>query len=298
MGGRILRGYCRENTWERPIRLCDILLKKHAILCKPADIRSRISLVSHTTQRVSAKNIDVNNDDVAAVAERDLAPGNKLRKMIPDYESKRDNEEKRYNKKMKNEFHITAKRIAYALAVILLVIFIAILLVRLRQDKDIPTVLHRFTRSAIYRNSRDSFQAQYERNKEVAQLEIRRSVSKESAAQAVQSKIDLITSLYEKHPVSYPDVITNEIVCADKYRPVSGERKNNNTIIRYLVGSATRRLTFGACSDDLIAYKALVAWYWCDRSKSLVQLELMVPKTDTNADKTIQDMLQSLSCPR
>lgn len=169
-------------------------------------------------------------------------------------------------------------------------------LLQVRKRRDIPTVLASFPSVTIYRDTKTIYQAQYRKNDEVAHIEIRQGISKEAAAQTIQSKIDLITSLYEKRPVSYPDVITNEIACAEKYRPILGERKNNDTAVRYLVGSATRRFTFGACSDDLIAYKALVAWYWCGRTKSLVQLELMVPKTDTNALNITQDALQSFSC--
>lgn len=161
---------------------------------------------------------------------------------------------------------------------------------------DFPKLPGDFLKTAIYQNTFTRFQAVYRRNDDVAQIDIQRKVPQDEARKSIYSKIELITNLYEKRFVAYPDIVSNEIVCSDSYKPIVGESNNQNSRVYYLVGLATNRFTFGACSDDLIAYKALVAWYWCSGSNSLIQLELMLPKDSSDADSEIQTVLHSLSC--
>lgn len=161
---------------------------------------------------------------------------------------------------------------------------------------DVPKLPDGFTKTSTYQDTFARFQAVYRRNNNVMQIDIQREIPEDDARKLINSKIKLITNLYEKRFVAYPDVISNEIICSDSYRPIVGETSNQNNKIHYLIGLATNRLTFGACSDDLITYKALVAWYWCGGSNSLIQLEFMIPKNSPDADSEIQTTLHFLSC--
>lgn len=161
---------------------------------------------------------------------------------------------------------------------------------------DLPRLPDGFSRITTYQDTLTRFQAIYRRSDDVLQIDIQRKIPEDDARKLIDSKIELITNLYEKRFVAYPDVISNEIVCFDSYRPIVGETNNQDSRIYYLIGLATNRFTFGACSDDLITYKALVAWYWCSGSNSLIQLEFMIPKNSPDADSIIQTTLHSLSC--
>lgn len=161
---------------------------------------------------------------------------------------------------------------------------------------DIPRLPKGFTKISTYQNTSSRFQALYHRNNDVAQVNIQRGIPESEAQGLIEHKVASITSLYEKRFVAYPDVISNEIVCADSFKPIVNNSENNGAKIRYLTGLATKRLTFGACADDLIFYKSLVAWYWCAGSNSLIQLELMIPKESPEAELTIQRTIQSISC--
>jgi hypothetical protein len=89
----------------------------------------------------------------------------------------------------------------------------------------------------------------------------------------IEDKLSSVLSLYDLSFSPYPDQLSKTIECEDRFIP---QRKNAGDGV-LLVGFASARLTYGACSDDLVAYRSLLFLHYCSSSRNLHQVEVFVP---------------------
>lgn len=113
----------------------------------------------------------------------------------------------------------------------------------------------------------------------------------EEAASYISSKLFVIDSLYREMRSPYPGALSNRIGCAEEFKPATIE----NSSRRYHLLYATDRLTYGACSWDLIAYRAILSFLHCEKSNALYQIEIFVPREGYTA--LYEESLIGLSCP-
>lgn len=114
-----------------------------------------------------------------------------------------------------------------------------------------------------------------EENK-VLKIEAITGIDKASADLLLEDEALTVKALYEAALSPYPGEISNQIVCNERFKPVFGtaEAKLN---FSYFALFATDRLTYGACSEDLVKYKAILAWAYCEKKKTLYRFELFAP---------------------
>lgn len=160
----------------------------------------------------------------------------------------------------------------------------------------VPSIVQGFTVSETYIDTPEQFQALYHSAGHKVRVDIRRPMGRHEAASLIAQRIHSMKSLYDPRLSPYPGDLSNEIMCPEPYLPTFGSRETPDVHIQFAQGLATKRLTFGACADDLIVYRGLIAWYWCSASQTVVQLEAMVPKAEPLATTILEDYLHALRC--
>lgn len=107
----------------------------------------------------------------------------------------------------------------------------------------------------------------------VLRIEAITGIGKASADMLMEDEALAVKALYEAALSPYPGEVSYLIVCNERFKPVFGtaEAKLN---FSYFALFATGRLTYGACSEDLVKYKAILAWAYCGKKETLYRLEL------------------------
>ena len=103
-----------------------------------------------------------------------------------------------------------------------------------------------------------------------------------------------IESLYNPLPSPYPDVITREIVCPHEYLPDVGVDNNENFYKIIYELFANERLSYGACSPDSIAHKAVFSLIHCKKSNDLYQIKFF--STLESSNQEILNEIRNFNC--
>lgn len=111
------------------------------------------------------------------------------------------------------------------------------------------------------------------RGEEIIKLKIFQDIKADAAEKYVTEQLTLFGELFEPQLPPYPEFLTKETGCDEKFKPV---RKNSQYGDYYLV-YAGQRFGFGICTEDLIEYKTSIKFLYCPRSYILATLEYFIP---------------------
>ena len=161
---------------------------------------------------------------------------------------------------------------------------------------QLPVILHDFHVSETYTDTPGRFRALYKRHDHIARIDMQGPMGHDEAASLIEQRMRSLQTIYDRHVSPYPGELSSEIVCDDSYKPILGTLEAHGVTVQFVKGLATARFTFGACVDDLVAYKGAVAWYWCPLSQTVVQLELMIPKEEPEAEPQLARDLNAIRC--
>lgn len=128
------------------------------------------------------------------------------------------------------------------------------------------------------------------KGEEVIKLKIFDSYSAEEAKEFISEQQALLENLYRPQLPPYPEFLTKETGCENKFKPV---KSSTDSGIYYLLWSG-ERFGYGICSDDLIKYKAVLGFFYCERNKKLLKFEYFIP-AGQNEEK-IKNVADSIKC--
>lgn len=129
-----------------------------------------------------------------------------------------------------------------------------------------------------------------ERDKEIIKIKVLNNFDKNRAEKYTQEQVVLLNGLFEPQLPPYPEFLTKETGCNDKYKPVRKENRYGEYYLLY----AGKRLGYGICTDDLIEYRASMGFYYCPKINSLFKIEYFVPKNE-DINKLI-NLNESFNC--
>jgi hypothetical protein len=112
----------------------------------------------------------------------------------------------------------------------------------------------------------------------------------EKSEQYISDKMFVINSLYREIHSPYPGELSNRIGCPEEYKPIKKENQPFNYYIIY----ASERLSYGACSDDLIRYKAINYFLYCEKENNFYHIELFIPKEENVSH--YETLVKSIKC--
>lgn len=127
-------------------------------------------------------------------------------------------------------------------------------------------------------------------NDDVIKIETTQKTTGDQTDKYIQKEITLIESFFEPQLPPYPEFLTQESSCEEKYRPLKQESRYGKHLIMY----AGERFGYGVCVDNLIKYRATLGYFYCDNTNSLFKIEYF-----TNKDESIEKLInfnQSFVC--
>ncbi len=127
----------------------------------------------------------------------------------------------------------------------------------------------------------------YEKNQTIIKFRIIKNIEEKDANNLINSELISINTLYSNSISHYPDVVSNQRVCDESYIPIKQEIRYENIKIIYFILYLTERETYGACVEDILFYKGINAWAYCEEKKEYRQFEIFTLKENFNEAQSL-----------
>lgn len=127
-------------------------------------------------------------------------------------------------------------------------------------------------------------------NEDIIKIKFTPRESKDVANNYINKEIALFQGIFEPHLPPYPEFLTKEASCAEKYKPIPIKSSYGQSFILY----AGDRFGYGVCADDLIKYRASIGYFYCENSNNVFQVEYFIRKEDS--DRKLIDFNNSFTC--
>jgi hypothetical protein len=111
-----------------------------------------------------------------------------------------------------------------------------------------------------------------------------------AAEQMLEQKKYQVEGLYQEEKSPYPGFLSKAVKCAPEFLPDIEFNKGVSLRVR---AAANGRRSLGVCDAAEMQFAAVVLYYYCARTKVLLQIEGYLPKTETGKAK---DFLKKVSC--
>jgi hypothetical protein len=122
----------------------------------------------------------------------------------------------------------------------------------------------------------------YTNHEERIKLDIISNIEEEFVNEIISDKIVMFQSLFEKRRIGYPGQYTRYIECPKEYKPKYYEKNLDYGYLKYFIGFANSNFVAGACSDDLIRYKLVYGFIFCNNSKKIIEIHHFALLNQTN----------------
>jgi hypothetical protein len=106
-------------------------------------------------------------------------------------------------------------------------------------------------------------------------LEMTRNVGPAQAGKTMAQRFTRVDALYSGG-AAYPGMVTTEFEVPPQLRPRDLRTGPGEKKVKVL--AATAGLAYGAGSEDLVSYRGLMGYVYCEKSSLLAQIELFFPK--------------------
>jgi len=152
------------------------------------------------------------------------------------------------------------------------------------KDKDDGSLTYILEKNGVVLNGVSDFKVtqSFENNfsaengEEVIKIKIFNDFSLKEAEEYIANQTALLNGIFEPQLPPYPEFLTKQTGCDNKYKPIKESGKYGDNYLMY----AGSRFGYGICTDDLIEYKASLGFYYCPKSKTLFKLEYFIGKDE------------------
>ena len=123
---------------------------------------------------------------------------------------------------------------------------------------------------------------------------IERQLKEPRADDLWKSTTSTLHSYFQDSPAPYPGFVTRQASCPEKYKPKALDKNlKKNSWQEGLLLNSTDRFTFGACSQEQVAYRVLVANVYCKQKELNYEIRLFEPVT---AGSRLKEIYVALHC--
>ncbi len=109
---------------------------------------------------------------------------------------------------------------------------------------------------------------------EIIRIKATENIENNAAQKSINEQIKLMAGVFEAQLPPYPEYLTKEIGCAERFRP----KRKETPIGFYNLMYAGKRLTYGVCVDDLAFYTAGQGFFYAPDKKRLLKIDYFIPK--------------------
>lgn len=184
--------------------------------------------------------------------------------------------------------------------IILLITSLALLMVQKKKCLQLHCLemkgLNQFQVKEVYQNDKNIYRALLSKNDDLLRVEVHYNTLPNVASQSLQAEVTKMKALFENAPAPYPGMISDEIQCDKKFKPVYRTENINGLPIHSFDGFLNDRLVFGACTENQAIYRGLMALFYCPDQKQVYTLELIAPNNQAGANNDYFEDLSSLKC--
>jgi hypothetical protein len=145
-----------------------------------------------------------------------------------------------------------------------------------------------------YESQGDSLVWIYRKEGATIRLKVIDKVTAQEARDLIDTADLTMQSLYDSAASAYPGMISQEIVCDQKFVPTRKSEQRGDMQIIYYVAYLSSRLYYGACTEDLTPYRGVLAWAYCQNKEQFEQMEYIVAKNDF--DSAVTDYVMTHIC--
>ena len=117
-----------------------------------------------------------------------------------------------------------------------------------------------------------------ENRDEIIRFSIINNLDKKSSNNLIKVETYTLEAIYDSEISPYPGVISDEISCEDEFIPKRKEINKGDNKIIYYETFLSGRFSYGGCVEDLIEYRGIIAWTYCEDKKEYRKMEYMVDK--------------------
>lgn len=124
----------------------------------------------------------------------------------------------------------------------------------------------------------------------ILKLQFFENVTEDFAKQYVKEKTTLFNGLFERQLPPYPEFLTRETGCEERFKPL----KREDGFGEYYIVYAGSRLGYGVCVDDLVEYRAVLGYLYCQNRNLLLKFEYFTQE-DVD-DEVINAFARAFQC--
>lgn len=106
----------------------------------------------------------------------------------------------------------------------------------------------------------------------------RYNIEDSMAVKIISDKKFLIENLFKTQPSPYPDVVSNQVDCPDRLKPLPFDSIYSNIRIFAFRLYANDRFVYGECTDDVIIYTSAYIIAYNQKEKTLTEIKYFTPK--------------------
>lgn len=151
--------------------------------------------------------------------------------------------------------------------------------------------LSQFQLKEIYEDNARTYRALLSKNDNLLRVEVRYNIPPESANQSLQAEVTRMKALFENTLSPYPGMLSDEIECDKKFKPLYQTENINGIKVYNFNGFLNDRLVFGACTENQAVFKSNLNLFYCQNQRQVFTLELITPN---NKSKGSDDLFQSI----
>ena len=109
---------------------------------------------------------------------------------------------------------------------------------------------------------------------EIIKIDFFENLSRDETEKYIAGQLALFNGLFEPQLPPYPEFLTKETGCDEKFKPIERNSHYGNYYLVY----AGKRFGYGICTEDLIEYNASLGFFYCPQRDTLFKLEYFIPK--------------------
>jgi len=129
-------------------------------------------------------------------------------------------------------------------------------------------------------------------------LEAYSAASQKIAEGFTQTKVMLLQGLFETVRSPYPGVLSNEIVCEERFKPTTKEIIIGGAKATVVTGFLNDRLQYGSCLESQLTFTGKTAMFYCDTQKKWYYFETISKRGENGLDLETTHLIQSLKCQK
>lgn len=144
----------------------------------------------------------------------------------------------------------------------------------------------------VYKNEGTYFM-EYDNTNERIRLNKMTDIDEAFSRELVSDKVTQFKSLFEVQRTGYPGQYTRYIECPEEFKPKFFEEEFNEGFFQYFIGYANSNYAAGACAEDLIKFKSIYGFLYCNSKKTLIEIQYFLAM---NQSEQITKFLEKISC--